>query len=184
MGLTAQLLEATAYVPALKQADALLAAARPRFGLSSVLGRVEELLPLLGPVPIDAAEHAALVRSHVPTVWASFTAAVRATLMVRYLMNIAIYIFIHLSRYPSIYLSICAHGLGFLHGGDAGHAHGTPYLYIYIYIYIYVCIYIDPPLGIVTVWGHTLSHFMYLSIYIYIHLSTSPSIYLNIWIDR
>jgi len=61
-----------------------LRALRARFGIVPLVRRVDEILTMSGPPPAAAAEHAERVRQHVPTVWASFSSAVRALLQIRY----------------------------------------------------------------------------------------------------
>ena len=60
----------------------MLRAIAARFSVVPLVSRVDEMLSLGGPPPADAAEHAEKVRTHVPTIWASFSSAVRTLLQV------------------------------------------------------------------------------------------------------
>ena len=79
-----QLCEAPAPKDEEQAMEGRLRALRPRFGIVPLVRRVDEILTRSGPPPVAAAEHAERVRQHVPTVWASFSSAVRALLQIRY----------------------------------------------------------------------------------------------------
>lgn len=66
-----------------EQLEALIRAARPQFSPTRLVAVADQILCLQGTIPEDVSRHAQAVRWHVPTVWSSFTGAVRATLMAR-----------------------------------------------------------------------------------------------------
>ena len=84
ISLVDQLSDASTYVGDLESNDGVLRALAPRFGVVPLVTRVDEYLTVGGPPPEDAAEFADMVRTHVPTVWSSFSGAVRTLVQARY----------------------------------------------------------------------------------------------------